>query len=496
MRATRFLTLFTLSGALAVFAASACSSDVEDDDDATGGGGATTTSSTTTPTGTSTGTGTGGDGNDSFEEADPIETNEDIAGVLDPIESDVDYFRFSASAGDLLYIDTLSKPEADPFSTEYPDLVITLYDQDENQIAQNDDPFLDRDTNDSELWTMVPTTGDYFITVTDCNVAFPGASCYPLEDIVNFDYYLRVNIMDPSEPSLEPDPENGDDQASAQPVAYETTGAAGEYYASILYGTFNDDSDVDVFSFTIPADLAYDHRSTITMTFVGPEGTDGCGTTNNVGMAWITDGAGTILSQIDHQLNALEAPRRMGSPIPVNVEHFMFVEHPGGGAGANDFYIAFHYPYDSNPLEQQEAANDDPATAEVITGQINETLYTYFIAGDLADENDVDHFVINGTPGGFDPATWTVAISCAGERYGSGVRGLTAELLEAAAPYTAVTGGQGTETASDSIYLPDITVPAGQSQFIVKMSSDVPSSTVMGRFYMCGYHFVPPPPAS
>lgn len=492
MRRTGFLTTCMLSAAVAALSVSACSSD-PDETEGEGGSAGTggTTSSTTTPTNTNTGTGTG-DGNDTFETATPMNTGEDTFGTLEAVDVDVDFYRFSGNAGDLIFIDTAAKPETDPFSNEYPDLVVTLYDSAQQQIAENDDPFLNRDTNDSEIYTVLPATGDYYIRVQDCLTWEGGGvdNCSPAADIIYFDYGLRVTVIDNTSDDVTLDPENGNDETTAAATAY-TEESTGNYYASLAYGGFADNADIDVFSISLPPNLAFTEAPMLNVTFVGPEGPTGCGTTNNVGMTWVEDGAGTVVSSMDHSLNAVERPRRLRAPMPVDTQHYLFVQHPGGTAGANDFYILLHSPSDSNPLEAQEAANGDPATPEALTGSAVDTAYGYFVQGTMAD-GDEDHYLVDGAPAsGFDTATWTLSVACGAQRSGSGLRALSAEVLGAAAPHTPVPNATGTETAADDLFVDDVAL-GGESQFVVKLSGGTADATVSSRFYMCGIYFSPP----
>lgn len=499
MRGTRFLTTCVLSAAFAALSVSACSSDSGETDGDGGSGGTTTdtstTSGTTTPTNTSTNTNTNtGDGNDSFDTAQQMTTGEDTFGTLEPVDEDVDYYVFSGNAGDFIWIDTAAKPETDPFSPEYPDLVVALYDASENQIAENDDPFLVRDTNDSEIYTILPSTGDYYIKVQDCLHWENGGAdnCAPAADIVNFEYGLRVNVIDPTgDDTITMDPENGDDLASAVGTTY-TEDSAGDYFSSIVYGTFNDNSDIDVFSMTIPNNLAATNTPMLGVTFVGPEGPSGCGTTNNVGMAWIEDDAGNVVSIIDHSLGATDSARDLRAPVTTGAAYNLFLEHPGTAAGSNDFYIAFHHPGDSNPGEQADGTNGDPATPESLTGQQGDVLYSFFVQGTMDTGADVDHFLVDGSgASGFDASTWTLAVACGAERSGSGLRGLSVEVLESSSPYNAVSGGSGTETPAADLFVDEIAL-GGSSQFLVKLTSGTPDANVSSRYYMCGMHFQPP----
>ena len=62
-----------------------------------------------------------------------------IEGQINP-KNDYDYYKFTGTAEQALSILTEAKPNDDPYATGYADLVITLYDENEVRIAENDDP--------------------------------------------------------------------------------------------------------------------------------------------------------------------------------------------------------------------------------------------------------------------------------------------------------------------------------------------------------------------
>ncbi len=98
----------------------------------------------------------------------------------------------------------------------------------------------------------------------------------------------------------EPEPNN--DATTATPMTFApNTSQAGHYYLSTLLGTFSDASDVHVYSFTVPADLALDSNTRAVVNFnPQPPGTDGNGSTTNMGEVDITTKAdpNTVLAKI------------------------------------------------------------------------------------------------------------------------------------------------------------------------------------------------------
>jgi hypothetical protein len=140
----------------------------------------------------------------------------------------------------------------------------------------------------------------------------------------------------------------------------------------------------------------------------------------------------------------------------------------------------------------QEAANGNPATAESLAGQQEATRYAFYVYGEMTSAGDEDHFLLDASgASGFDPATWTAAISCSAERSGSGVRGLSVQLLEAVSPYAVMPSSSGTETAAADLFVDAISLGTA-SQYIVKLGAGTPDPSVQSRYYICGFHFQPP----
>ena len=484
-----------------VLAFAGCSSDSETGGDGggnTGGSGGTGPGTTTgTGTGTTTGTGTGsGDGNDSFETAESVAYGDDIYGTLDPVGSDEDYYMFTGSAGDAIWIDTAAKPEPpDGFNPEFPDLVVTLYDASENQIAQNDDPFDYRDTNDSELWTVLPADGTYYVRVTECTNLFGEGSCADVANITNLEYGMRVSVLDPNGDGNLEDGETGDDESAAN-LLTPVVNPNGGYYSTIVWGDFNDNSDVDVYEFTVPNDATPPAGELYMNTLLyGPTGPDGCGTTNNIGPAWLTDASLNVLARIDNSLGADTSPRDIRAPATPGTQYFLWVEHPGTAAGANDFYMFFHVvDAGSNDPETAEAANDDIGTPETLVASSGDNKEaSYFIDGDM-QTGDVDHFAID-VPVDFDVTNDVFTAACGSQRSGSGVRDLQVTVRQGSSQ--AVIDSSATETEDEDLLLSldpaaNNGLPSGESYLIVQIDAGTPDANVSSRFYQCGFHFYTP----
>lgn len=488
MRSTYFLGFFVV-GAVAAMA-TGCGDD--DDTDGTGGSGGATTSTTTSTTTTTTAP---SDGDDTFESAGEITIDGDaVEGELDPIETDLDYYKFSGTAGQAIFIGTDAKPSSDEGDPTYPDLVITLYNAQKEQIAQNDDPYpLPSSSNDSELYTILPETGDFYLLVRECGVAFGEESCAPSTDIVNLDYRLGMFTLDPEDDGVTSDTEPNDDPATntLSPLEY-VSNPSGGYYLTTVFGDFSATSDIDVYSFTVADSPSFDNQVVANFFVPYVPGTDGGnGSTTQIGQVAIVDpdDLTKAVARIDPATGG-----DIGAPIQPDKEYYLFVKHPGATAGMHDFYFVNHVPTGSNPLEVLEVENNLPATPSALEPSANSAGGTsYFVDGVLPDGTtaDEDYFALPLPTGA--GATWKVSVSCGAQRSGSGVRDFTFTVLngdgsELGATYTA------TETATVDAKVLNQAIPGdvAQGRLLLHISSGTADPDVTSRFYRCGAHFLPP----
>jgi Bacterial pre-peptidase C-terminal domain len=104
--------------------------------------------------------------NDTCSAATPI-SNGTIRGSISP-HGDIDVYSFTASAGSALNIDTFGQRldnHTPQFPASFVDTVVELLDSSCSPVAVNDDA--DRTTLDSHLTFTIPTTGTYFLRVSD-----------------------------------------------------------------------------------------------------------------------------------------------------------------------------------------------------------------------------------------------------------------------------------------------------------------------------------------
>ena len=456
----------------------------------TGGGSSTSASTTggaaTTGAGTSTGTSTGaggtGGGSGLCAGAPILDLGGSVDGDL-AMTGQVDYYRISGQKGWAISLDIdaqyLGSANYDP---TYIDSVITIFDADGVQIAQNNDP-LEYSTNDSRLYTILPADGDYCARVAECwsVVANPGTSCAAPKDKTTTAYtlYAEQLLDDPGEPGTA-DLEKGDDAASATAVDY-VKNLSG-YLTTSIWGSFKDQDDVDVFSFTPPANFSgvpANVRTNVGV-YILPSGPSQSGATTPTGKVTIVDGSapGATLGELDGASNT-----RIISPIELGHPYYLFVARPKGMTGSNDFYFLRYNVGWGNPLEAEKGtgANDTPDKAEAFADSGNDV----YIEGDLASApQDVDHFIAT-VPAGVTQ----VNASCSAQRYGSGLRGMKISLLTAAGAPLA-NNASDTETESHFVGVSKVALGAA-AKVVLKVEAASQAPGITSAFYWCGVHFKP-----
>ncbi len=444
--------------------------------------------------------GTGGakpDGNDTKETATQAKIGTDpqkdsIQGALDPIDKDQDWYKFDGKKGQAISILTDAKPAAsagDPFDPTYVDLVITVYDSTGKQIAEQDDPD-PRSSNDPFMLTVLPADGTYFVRVVECTAWEKGgpSKCAPMAKITKKNYVLYISGLTFSEAGEVKETEPNDTDAQASPVTYKATTTAGSYYLSTMLGTFSSATDVDVWSFKVPADVTVDAGARLNGSlYTQKGGTTGNGSTTSPSEVWIAAKSAptVILAHVDFsKVDADGNGQTIDVPLTAGTDYLAFYKRVTAPTGGNDFYFDLSGFGGGNPVEKQEAANDVLATAEVLT-MPSATQNSYFVEGDLISTTDVDHFSVVVPVQGAD----TVSVACGAQRSGSGLRNFTINLLKGDS--SAITGGTVVEAADKNAVLQDLTTPSGETKLIVKLNATSQDANIKGTYYRCGIHFRP-----
>jgi hypothetical protein len=492
MKSKYFLGLL-LTSAAALATAGGCGSSTDTDgsggrggDDASASSASSTASSTTVATGTGGAPGPCGadkDNNCGFETAEEIEQNaEEFEAELEPVDEDVDYYTFEGTKGQALYIYTTAKTGMDPFDPRDPDLVITMYDENKQQIAENDDPF-PRRSNDSEIYTILPADGTYYVRVLECNAWEKGGPsvCSAAGDIEDTSYTFGILRLDPTLQSVTGETAPDNTEAMPDAVKYQKAGMmAGAYVISTVDGFYSDMNDRDVYSFKLPTDyvLGADERLVGYFSLL-PSGPTGNGSTAPTGEISIVDPTTMIaVAKIDGSLS-----EDMSPPLQADKDYLLFVDAPkmGGDFAANPFYFVLHNGGGSNPVEKEKLPleNDTTAMAEVLTAAMG--TQSFFVEGDVTIAGtDVDFFSMT-VPTGMTKAN----MICGAQRSGSGLRSFKMSLIGKDGTTVIKTG---VEAADADLLFQDLNVTAGDMVYL-KVEAAMQDPAVTSTFYRCGVHF-------
>lgn len=429
--------------------------------------------------------GIGGTGGPSFcTQAKDIEFGEVIDGDLKTTWQQ-DFYRFIGKKGQVVLLDIDAQVVGDhQFDPEYIDPVVTLYNAAGAQIAQNNDP-IEFATGDSRLYTILPADGEYCARVAECWTAIsnPAVNCAGKKDklVTSYSVWLYEFVDEPGDP-ITVDFEAGNDPTTATSIEYDKNSIG--YYETTFWGTFEDQDDIDVFSFAMPTDLKppSDVRTTGRF-FIMPSGSNESGSTAPTGKVQVVDAAapGVVLAEVNAAKNPTFAPR-----LDLGTTYLLFVTRPKGKTGENDFYFVKHYPSWGNTLELEKGtgANDTLDTAEALTV----TNGSAYFEGDIAmNAQDVDHFIATAPDG-----MTQVWAACKAWGYGSGLRGLTLTLL-AGDGSSLADGPSAPEEETKPVRIPSVALTSvplnGVTQVALKVEADYQEPTITEAFYQCGVHF-------
>lgn len=492
MKSKYLVTLIGLG--LASTIATACGDDSDND----GKGGAGTTGSTasssthsvTSPS--STGASMGDDGNSSFATAADLTAG--TAATADLADSgmtpatDEDYFKFDGTAGPW-YLAVTARPEGDETADGYIDTYMTVYDANMQQIALNDDRFPDS-TRDSEVLTILPADGTYYLKVEDwCHSSDKDAR------ICNDDYFAAILSTQYSvfatpvttDVADIPEVEPNDTSVTGTVLTHKPNGA-GKYFLTTTWGTFSSGTDADWFKIDVPADVNTDATVETVTQIVIPWGSDtGNGSNVDVGVVEIHDATDALIGKYDFSDASKASFDRVTMDVPLSpaTTYFLkFQKGPDLQSGSGSFYFGFQGVYAGNALETGEPTNDLPATPAALVKA--PTQDSYFVSGTLGTGDLADHFSVDtlGHNG--------MNVACGAIRSGSLLTGLKAEVLTEAG---VATGLSATDGADADLLLSDgmdpagpVAVPGGAAKVIVKLTG-TPGAAAAGSWYRCGIHF-------
>jgi len=430
---------------------------------------------------------------DPFTTATPLVVGAASAtpGTLPDPATSKRYYSFSGTKGEVIAIETTINT-ALAFSSLYPDLVATLHDASETQIARADDPF-PRVSNVPTLYTVLPATGTYYVVVADCNAVFgAGAGCGAPSAILVHDYTIRVRDLAGATVINEGAEPGNDTAAGATTIAYTKAGGTA-YVPLLLTGGLQNGTDTDSYGFTVPTDTPIPSGPRARASFwILPSGKNGDGSTAAPGSVFVVDSSdtsGAHLAELDGtqygsgRPGTPTGPANLSVPVLLGHRYNLFVKHSSQAAGANDFYFIRHAAgaIDDGGLESEP---DDTINTNVsLDGIFNldDGTYAYVLDGDLSPPGtDLDFIGLNIN----QPTILTG--SCQARRRGSGIIGLSYQLLRK---------GDGSAIASQTESTTSdlgisASVPADGS-VVLKISGTSQSPTVTDRSYVCRFGTAP-----
>lgn len=399
-----------------------------------------------------------GDDNDSFGEAVPVGVN-DPAGVGEAIAApnDKDYYTFTTTAPGWFIMAIEANPMDDP---DMLDAVITLFDANMTQLAQNDDA-VPRINTDSEIITYLPAAGQYYIEVQEFGDWTSGIPEF------GDDYLYTLRVAELSmlgAANIEPATDPGNTVADA--VAAMTPG--------VLAGFFNDAADVDVYSVTVAAGQFLEVSAM-------PDGTDGYGSTSDIGNLWVTDVTGTTIMA---RVNAVDGP--FDGPFQVSPTFgatggtaLVWIERSGATPpGANDFWVAKAFTGMDNPREAEPPAgltNDSIATAEPVMMTDFMMFQQGFLLTELSTDVDVDYWSVPIAAG------QAVNVFCSSRLNGSGVEGLNLSVRRADDSVVATQ----TENPNLGLQIQNAN-PGAAGTVYLRFAKTAQDPEVTGTFVRCG----------
>ncbi len=410
--------------------------------------------------------------------------------TLDPT-GDVDYYSFTGKKGDLIYIYLQAQSLTTAFDPDTLDTILTLYGPDKKQIAFDDDP-ASRLNNDSELFTYLPADGTYYVRVEECWTwlgAHPektGVSCADPKDKGNVDYNIGVATFTDSDPGITLEKEVGDTIKEATEIMWEKN-TQGKYVTPTLIGTFKGPVDVDVYHFNVPADMTITSGRSVMYFDLTKGGIDGNGSTALMGAAWIASEA-TPTAMIAQADLGDGKSTGIAPPLPFGVGYYLFVTRATGAETAAEFYFFDAIAGGSNPVEANDAGNDAPAGAEVVTFKADSGNQRGYFEGDLLKSGADTDWWVSTVPTGVGGGK--MYVFCGAQSSGSGLRNFKTELFSDAGT-TAIANGSQVEPV-DGVYIKDLTTPADGAKLYIKLSAGSQAADVSSTFYRCGVLFQAP----
>jgi Bacterial pre-peptidase C-terminal domain len=369
--------------------------------------------------------------NESFETAAALPINGQVMQRL-LSATQADFYKFEAVAGGYYELTTDDTPIS-------PDNRITLYDSQQQQIAQNDSGSLwPGDAIDARLVVRLKTAGTYYARVEDPNIS-PDDFDSPYAPALT--YRLTLAKLEHDTPGY------AFESGSGEPAAAEFVQdlGSGNWHVTLL-GELPDKGN-DLFGFQ-----GRDQKALIGELL--DDGVDGDGSTSGpLTVGVIAQANKQVLARIDH------AKGQANIHPPVSAAAHQLSVTANDKTGDNGFYAINLVMLQDNPVELHDDTNGQLSAAEPIAMQGPFRRRGLLLS--LLPPKDVDYYSFQADMGEH------VTVACESESGGSGVRGLRAELRDA---QDKVLFSQ-METPLENLLIDGVTVPTSGMQY-VRLSSD------------------------
>jgi hypothetical protein len=489
MKARLWMAL-AMTGAAAMGLAGACSSDAGGDTSAGGSNPTTTTTSSTT----AGGGGSGGSGG-----ALPGADCATVTGVI-AAEGQAIHYLVSLDAGQFWILEA-NAPGLDIQATDYDyanwiDTVVSLYTEDGSTLLATIDDSFPRYSTDSSLVYRAVTAGVFCVKVEDWG-SWAGA-VRPVQANNTFEFGV-LTPTDPADGNVF-DTEANDSVADSQAQTYNPSATNESLYAT-MFGGLDTQADVDVYTVVVPTGISglqisdFTPRSGPGAPGTGVNGTNGNGSTLELGLINVTDEAGTdIIAQLDAARPAARGDsRNLFMPLTGGQTYHLWVQRAAGStAGSNDFYDIVQTLIDSTLMNQAEAeaatgTNDTAATAEIPTAASPAGPNPqYFILGHMNSGSDTDFWRFPATAGN------QIALSCTAVRSGSGLTGATFAVVGTDQSTVLQTETETEDadifwyTSADAESSMDGVAVATTGNYYLRVTATGQKLDVSGTYYICG----------
>ncbi len=418
--------------------------------------------------------------NTTVENAQAIKPNgAPVPGIIDDPNTLSAWYKFEGKANDAWVITTSRPPNLTPDYNAYFDPIVELYDASgTTRIAAQDNPN-PRTGDDPKLYVTLPRDGTYYIRVADCTAISTQCGSVPGNARAVFD--LSVISFDKLR-SFALDTEPNDKTTEPTPILYKGVPADEWFEVMDVRGTYDPpQTDVDVYSFTIPStlDVPAGYRM-MTGFYIQVPGDKGNGSATSMGSTSITDGQRTLASFDASKQTAVGKKPWLVAPVELGKTYYLVTKN---GTSKPGYYVFRHLNAYLYPLESA-ADNHTLEKAEPLTAE-SDYPWIYYLDGNLTP-GEPDFFSIS-VPTGYK----TFVADCSARLMGSGLRGLTIQFLQPDG--TPIPDGTAAPETEDSFSAArNVLVPLHQTGLIMKVSAESQSPDIAGSFYECRIVFNDP----